>query len=219
MALTRDEIVDTAVRLLGEVGLDGLSLRGVARELGVSAPTLYWHVTDKRALLDHVADRLLADPSWSEPLAAGQAWWAWLRDRALGQYRILVAHRDGALVVAGNRPTDATLPMVEYTLGVLLDAGFTPGEAHRSLLALGNLVIGSAVEHHAEHSRPTPDDRTPPDAVAYPNLMAVLGDLDPGEHEASFAHGLDLMIAGMRARLDQRERPTEAAAVSATWSK
>jgi TetR/AcrR family tetracycline transcriptional repressor len=58
MTLTRDAVVDAAVELLGEVGLEGLSLRRLARELGVSAPTLYWHVADKRTLLDHVAQQV-----------------------------------------------------------------------------------------------------------------------------------------------------------------
>ena len=126
MTLTRDAVVDAAVDLLGEVGLEGLSLRRLARDLGVSAPTLYWHVADKRTLLDHVAERLLADQWQVTPPAPGEDWADWLRERAVVQYRALVAHRDAARVVAGNRPTEASMPAVEVVLGTLIDAGLIP---------------------------------------------------------------------------------------------
>ena len=131
MTLTRDAVVDAAVDLLGEVGLEGLSLRRLARDLGVSAPTLYWHVADKRTLLDHVAERLLADQWQVTPPAPGEDWADWLRERAVVQYRALVAHRDAALVVAGNRPTEASLPAVEVVLGTLIDAGLSPSTPSR----------------------------------------------------------------------------------------
>jgi TetR/AcrR family transcriptional regulator, tetracycline repressor protein len=207
MPLTRDDVVDAAVDLLSEVGLEGLSLRRLARELGVSAPTLYWHVADKRTLLDHVADRLLVDQWQVTPLAPGEDWAEWLRERATRQYRALVAHRDAARVLAGNRPTEAAMPAAEQVLGTLVGAGFTPAEAFAGVQALGNLVIGSALEYQAERERDlTTGDGAAHDPARYPQhaaLTAVLADR-PGhgaDHDELFRHGLDLMITGMRARL------------------
>ncbi len=227
MALTRDDVVDAAVRLLGEVGLEGLTLRRLARDLGVSAPTLYWHVTDKRALLDHVAERLLAE-QWRAPgPEPGQPWWVWLRERGLAQYRALVAHRDAALVVAGNRPTEGSLPAIEVALGTLVEAGLSPVDAFWTLMAVGNFVIGSAVEYHAEfaraeaateaHAGPHVDPRSHLAAVA--RGLAALGG--SGRHEEVVRHGLDLMIAGLRAEMEstQAGSPTAVAATSATWSR
>ena len=53
--LDRTRVADTALKLLNEVGLDGLTLRAIARELDVKAPALYWHFKDKQALLDEMA--------------------------------------------------------------------------------------------------------------------------------------------------------------------
>lgn len=211
MALTRDDVVDAAVDLLAEVGLEGLSLRRLARELHVSAPTLYWHVTDKRTLLDHVAQRLLVDQWQVRPPAPGEDWAQWLRERAIAQYRALIAHRDAARVLAGNRPTEAAMPAVEEVLGTLVGAGFTPSQAFASIQAVGNLVIGAALEYQAERERDASSgvgdgDGPAHDPARFPHhaaLAAVLADR-PGhgaDHDALFRHGLDLMITGLRAQL------------------
>ena len=54
MALDRAQVVTAAIELLDEVGLDGLTLRRLAQELGVQAPALYWHFKDKQELLDQM---------------------------------------------------------------------------------------------------------------------------------------------------------------------
>ena len=56
--LDRRRVADTALRLLNEVGLEGLTLRAIARELNVKAPALYWHFKDKQALLDEMATEM-----------------------------------------------------------------------------------------------------------------------------------------------------------------
>ncbi len=204
MALTRDQVVQAAVDLLDEVGLDGLTLRRLAAELGVSAPTLYWHVKDKRALLDLVAEAIVAEDRPASRPAHGQPWWEWLADSARAQYRALVRHRDAALVVAGNRPTEASLPAIEQVLGSLVELGFPPDEALESILAVGHFVIGSAVEYQAEAAR---EAVTECEGVAatrvrddLPHLIAAARSRGGPDPEATFRHGLDLLIAGLRER-------------------
>src|SRR3954451_1279676 len=81
--LTRDDVVRAAVEVLDDEGLPGLTLRAVATRLGVSAPTLYWHVKDKRHLLDLVAEQVLADlPDAHRPPRPGESVWEWLADSA-----------------------------------------------------------------------------------------------------------------------------------------
>lgn len=172
MTITQEDVVRTAVRLLDEVGLEGLTLRRLGCELGVSAPTLYWHVRDKRALLDLVAEAIAAEQRSPLRPAHGQPWWEWLSDRAGEQYRALTGHRDAALVVAGNRPTQNSLSVIEQLIGALVEVGFPPREALESILTLGHFVLGSALEHHGD---------------------STLGD-------STFRYGLALIVAGLRAR-------------------
>src|SRR4051794_24326533 len=81
--LTRDDVVRAAVEVLDDEGLPGLTLRAVATRLGVSAPTLYWHVKDKRHLLDLVAEQVLADlPEASRPPRPDEPVWDWLAESA-----------------------------------------------------------------------------------------------------------------------------------------
>src|SRR3569832_234910 len=106
MAVTRDDVIQTAIQLLQEVGLDGLTLRKLATELGISAPTLYWHVKDKRELLDLMSEemvriareKMLPFPqnlTWDEKIAEGMRW----------LFVVFIAWRVGVWVVVGNRPT------------------------------------------------------------------------------------------------------------------
>jgi TetR/AcrR family transcriptional regulator, tetracycline repressor protein len=206
VALTQEQVVKRAVELMAEAGLEALTLRRLATELGVSAPTLYWHVRNKRQLLDLMAEALVSRAARSPSPAPEQPWWEWLAERARLQWRTLTSQRDAALVVAGNRPTDAALPEIEQVVGSLVAAGFPPDEALRTILSIGNYVIGCAVEHQAEAAReldPERDARLLEQAEELPNLRAAMAGLErpgPAAGEAGFEHGLALLIGGVRAR-------------------
>jgi TetR/AcrR family tetracycline transcriptional repressor len=190
---------------MAEAGLEALTLRRLAAELGVSAPTLYWHVRNKRELLDLMAEALVARAGRTSSPAPGQPWEEWLAERARLQFKALVSHRDAALVVAGNRPTEATLPDIEGVLGSLAAVGFPAAEALRVVLSIGNYVIGCAVERQAEEARgadPERDARLLELAAELPNLRAAMAALDrpgPAAGDASFEYGLALLISGARA--------------------
>jgi TetR/AcrR family tetracycline transcriptional repressor len=227
VALTRTDIVAAALDLLDEAGLDGLTLRALADRLGVSAPTLYWHVTNKRHLLDLMAEAIVRDtagPDIDAP-APGQPWWEWLAERCRHMRRALLARRDAALVVAGNRPTPELAPHVERTLGALVDIGLTPGEALRTLLALGTYTTGDALETQRSLGRDPAAD-----AEVHATLDQVIGSGDfplmaaageaLGDEDERFEEGLALMIDGVRARVDartaRRQRPGAGAPTAAS---
>jgi TetR/AcrR family transcriptional regulator, tetracycline repressor protein len=206
--VTREQVVQTAIRLLDEVGLDGLTVRRLAAELGVQAPALYWHVRNKRELLDLMAEQIAAAavPAWLQEPAPGQPWWDWLAERSRAMRGALLLHRDGARVVAGNRPTPDALPHIERLLGVLHQAGFPSYEALQAVLALGAYVGGSALEAQAEAARPTDRPQrlaTIAEAVQnreqFPRLGTAFEEMRRGPDD-EFEYGLRRLIDGLRAR-------------------
>jgi TetR/AcrR family tetracycline transcriptional repressor len=221
VALTQEQVVREAVDLMARAGLEAVTLRRLATELGVSAPTLYWHVRNKRQLLDLMAEALVARAGRSTTPAYGQPWWDWLAEQARLQWRVLTSHRDAPLVIAGNRPTETALPTVEQVLGSLVVVGFPPAEALRTVLAVSNYVIGCAVEYQAEAAR-EPDPERDVRLLAQvrgnedlPNLQAALAAGAGPDARASFEHGLGLLIAGIRARHAELVGTTAAAGTPA----
>lgn len=112
----RDSVVGTALRLLDDVGLPGLTMRRLAAELDLQPSALYWHFENKQSLLAAVADRIVEDGIRSIPIdATPLAVAARLRTA-------LLAHRDGADIVIG-------------TQALALGAGEAHGSLVRALLA------------------------------------------------------------------------------------
>jgi TetR/AcrR family transcriptional regulator, tetracycline repressor protein len=210
--VTRDAIVTTALELLAEGGLEGVSFRRIATRLGVSAPTLYWHVDNKRQLMDLMAESLMertgSDRAGPRP---GQPWWEWLRTHARQMFAALISTRDAPRVVAGNRPSQESFAGIERTLGVLVEAGLTPGQAQQTLFAIGAYVIGSATEWQAEAERSKEQPLPPADderlnalraevLADQPVLVAAIKERLAAPDDASFEFGLDLLVEGLRAR-------------------
>jgi TetR/AcrR family tetracycline transcriptional repressor len=209
-AVTTDAVVSAALDLLAEGGLEAVSFRRIAARLGVSGPTLYWHVDSKRRLMDLMAEELVrrGGTAYTEP-EPGQPWEEWLRADARRMFRALIATRDAPRVLAGNRPSPESFAGIERVLRVLVDAGLTPGQAQQTLFAIGAYVIGSATEWQAEAERAkeqplsTGDDE---DANAQrarvladkPVLVAAIEERLTSPHDAAFEFGLDLLIEGLR---------------------
>jgi TetR/AcrR family tetracycline transcriptional repressor len=210
--VTRAAVVDAALGLLAEGGLEAVSFRRIAKVLGVAGPTLYWHVENKRQLMDLMADELVrrSGRAYAGP-EPGQPWWEWLRADARRMFTALTATRDAPRVLAGNRPSPESFDGIERVLGVLVGAGLSPGDAQQTLFAIGAYVIGSATEWQAEaereSSQPLPD---PADDEAnamrarvlsdQPLLLAAISERLERPHTASFEFGLDLLVEGLRAR-------------------
>lgn len=209
MPVTQQDVVRAAVAAINDNGVAGLTLRGVAARLGVTAPTLYWHVRSKRHLLDLVAEQVLAEdvPGALEMPAAGQPVVDWLAQRARAQRRVLLAHRDSAQIVAGNRPTPDALPRIERTLGALVDAGLRPGEALRVLTALGSFILGDVLETQSEAQRPLEEEPEGRPDEHYPTAAAAICDL--GDEDARFEEGLALFLGGLSLRLFNRGTPSQ----------
>ncbi|HEY8524689.1 MAG TPA: TetR/AcrR family transcriptional regulator C-terminal domain-containing protein [Acidimicrobiales bacterium] len=219
MALTRDDVVRAAVELLDEQGLDGVTLRALGDRLGVAAPTLYWHVRNKRHLLDLVAEAIVREGVADvrpEP-APGEPWWEWVAERARAVRGALLRHRDGARLVAGNRPTPESAVHIDRMLAVLVEAGLSPAEALRFWLVLTAYITGDALEAQSDAARePLPDEEAAALRAAFssperPTLAAAMEAAGPDDER--FEEGLALMIAGLRARLAARAEARDAEAL------
>ncbi|MCW2533399.1 MAG: transcriptional regulator, TetR family [Blastococcus sp.] len=210
--VSRESVVQAALALLADGGLESVSFRRIAKALGVSGPTLYWHVENKRQLMDLMAEELVrrTGSAYAGP-AHGQPWWDWLRADAQRMFDALIATRDAPRVLAGNRPSPDAFTDIERVLGVLVDAGMTPGDAQQALFAIGAYVIGSATEWQAEADRamaqplPDPSDEHLNTLRAgalggQPLLLQAMTERLARPHSSSFAFGLDLLIDGLRAR-------------------
>jgi TetR/AcrR family tetracycline transcriptional repressor len=202
--ITRDQIVRTAAKRLAEEGLAGVSLRKIGLELGVSAPTLLWHVKSKRELMDAVASHLLSEarPDFYDRPAEGQPWWDWLEERTRWIYQAMVGLKDAPLVVAGNRPTPETLPGANTALGVMVAAGFSAGEALQVFFALGGYIGGMALEAQADAAREEHDtaDEAAAELADHQHLRDAMGTFEQATPTATFDYGLGLLMRGIRAR-------------------
>jgi AcrR family transcriptional regulator len=149
--LTKAAIVQAALDLLDEAGMEGLTVRALASRLGVQAPALYWHVRNKQALLDEMATliwRRVSDVMAGLP--AGTPWREIMSTYAVTIRAELLGHRDGAKAFSGTTLTDPdVVRRQDVTLQDLISQGFTLPDAVRGLLLINNFTIGFCVEEQA----------------------------------------------------------------------
>ncbi|MGA6163785.1 TetR/AcrR family transcriptional regulator C-terminal domain-containing protein [Amycolatopsis magusensis] len=209
MKLDAEQIAHAALDLLDEHGLDGLSMRVVAKRLGVQAAALYWHLKNKQELLDAMAAIVLTEAiEGLESPRAGEGWAAWLATTTRRLRAAMLAHRDGARVVAGtNVAHPEVFRLTELTLRTLQDAGFPPDEAARGFPILLHFTIGFTIEEQARAGleydvNPYRPDRldTLVDAGRFPLTAGLIGKLFHPDTDAGFEHGLEVILAGLAAR-------------------
>ncbi len=212
--LDRDRVIKTAIDLLDKVGLDGLSLRRLATELGVQAPALYWHFKNKQELLDKMVETMILTEAPARDLAPGEGWDDWLADHARAVRRMLNSHRDGAMLAASTHPQDSQWPHVERLLQVLADAGFSPADGLQAMLVLGNYVSGFTLEEQADRVRGHVGDERGDEAweeaiaelAPYPLLAEAMRTVGDPQGDAAFEHGLRLILDGLRMQLTPLRR-------------
>lgn len=149
-------IVHSALDLLEETGFEELSLRRLARHLGMHAPGLYWYIESKQELVDLMAKAILEEGLGPvRPLEPGQTWEQWLIELACQTREALLAHRDGARIVAGAYlvRTNTITPIIEQALTILEDAGFDRLLALAGTMTLLRYAIGIALDEQASPVR------------------------------------------------------------------
>ena len=212
MAIEREKILDAAMTLLNEVGLDQLTTRKLAERLGVQQPALYWHFKSKSALLDALNELMLERHHTHRVPKAGEHWDDFARSNARSFRDAMLAVRDGARINAGTRPSSSQFADAERQLQLYVDAGFTGEEAFNISIALARYVVGFVLEEQDERERDEKDGRgfdgDPLAEVApFPILSEVLKPLLDGgtiNTEGVFEGGLAYLIDGARQSLARR---------------
>ncbi|MFD9635011.1 TetR/AcrR family transcriptional regulator C-terminal domain-containing protein [Streptomyces violascens] len=209
--IDRAQVADTALRLLNELGLDGLTLRAIAKELDVKAPALYWHFKNKQDLVDEMATvmyrRMTAD---GVPGADSDSWQEGVRAFNRALRAMLLSYRDGAKVYGGARFTGTDhAESMEVYLGVMLDAGFAFRDAVRAAMTTYHYTMGFVEEEQG--TAPRPGERGPGIDVAeradllagYPLAAAAGAEMFEGFDER-FEEGLGVVVAGIEAVYSSR---------------
>ena len=204
--LTRDKIVDAALVLLEREGMQGLSMRKLAQELGTGAASLYWHVGDKEELLSLLLDRIVGEAEVVAPDA--EHWQEQVKKLARGARTLLKSRRDAAQLSMGRIPTGPnSLPVLERNLAVLAAAAL-PARVIAYAADMFSLYVGAFA---FEESMPPPDAEQigeyfrslPPEQ--FPNITGLADDLVAGDADERFEWALDLLVLGLEA-MALRER-------------
>ncbi|KUL23780.1 TetR/AcrR family transcriptional regulator C-terminal domain-containing protein [Actinoplanes awajinensis] len=142
--LNRDRVLRAAVELADRTGIDALSMRNLAQELGVVPMALYKHVANKDELLDGMVDTVVAAIGTS---AAGDGWKTAVRSRILGARTALLRHPWAWRVIdSRTTPTPAVLAYLDSIIGLFLAGGFSPDQTHHIVHALGTRMLGYTQE-------------------------------------------------------------------------
>ncbi|MXM67210.1 TetR family transcriptional regulator [Streptomyces sp. HUCO-GS316] len=203
--LDRQRVADTALKLLNEVGLDGLTLRAIARELDVKAPALYWHFKDKQALLDEMATEMYRRMIAGTSLDPGDTWRERLLKSNRGLRSSLLGYRDGAKVFSGSRFTGLVhAEQMEDNLRLFTAAGFTLAQAVRATGTTYLYTLGFVTEEQGV--QPLPGERREgfdiderARLMADFPLSAQAGAELFQDYDRHFEEGLALVVAGIGA--------------------
>jgi AcrR family transcriptional regulator len=211
--LSRDRVLDAAIRVADRGGVEAITMRRVAQELGVEAMSLYNHVPNKDAMLDGVVDAVFA--AIELPKADCAQWREAIRDRACSARSVLARHSWAlGLMDSRRNPGAATLRHHDAVLGVLREAGFSlPMAAHA--VSLIDSYVGGFVLQEANLPVSVPADveevaggilaNLSAGELPYLTEMIVDHALQPGyDYANEFGFGLDLILDALEARLALR---------------
>ena len=209
--LTRDAIVQTAIRLLDQEGLDALSMRRIAEDLDTGAASLYWHVGSKDGLLDLIFDQVIGEVEVLEP--EPQRWQEQLKEVAGAVRAVILGHRDIVRISIGRIPMGPNALRVSEGLFGILRAGGIPDQlavtAHHLLFAIINGFTLDETTELGVEVEGRPDDQAASAARAYiaelpaerfPSLIAVAEHFHYADNDQSFELLIDLFVDGLAAR-------------------
>ena len=205
--LTRERIVEAALRVMDAEGLEAVTMRRIGRELGVEAMSLYNHVEDKDDILEGVTERVMNEFEFPAPSGG------WIEDAfAMSREwrRLLGLHPSVCQLLAErHKPLDglATYRAMDAALGVLRRAGLSDREAAQAFNALGSYILGFVMMEQGlmlgaddEHAQLHQQAAETLQGAGLSNVVACFPYFADCSTDEQFDFGLDLMIRGIGAR-------------------
>jgi AcrR family transcriptional regulator len=206
VALSRGRVLRAAVAHADTAGIESLSMRKLAEELGVVPMALYKHVTNKEELLDGMIDVVVGE---IDPPVPGIDWKGAVRRRILSARRALLRHPWASRVIESKKnPTLVVLEYMDSMIGIFLAGGFSVNLTHHVMHVIGSRILGFSQELFNDSRTVDPEVQ----AVMlrefggkYPNVMAIAtaasheGDsvVGPGcDDQFEFEFALDLLLDG-----------------------
>jgi AcrR family transcriptional regulator len=224
--ISRDAIVGAAIRLLDAEGLDALSMRRIADELGTGAASLYWHVGSKDGLLDLVFDRLIGELAIPDP-APGQ-WREQLKDVARAQREVSLRHPYVVRISIGRIPMGPNaLRYSERVLAILRAGGLPPRLAVQGSHLLIATVNGFTLDETGVGDDPADLNSgqgsdmvhdylasLPPQA--FPTLVAMADEYGHADPDERFELLIDIFVDGLARRAASAATGTASASSTAS---
>ena len=212
--LSRTRVLRAAVKVADDGGIEALTMRRLAEELGAEAMSLYYHVANKEEVLDGVVETIATEINDAvarlDVASKGAAWKQAARLRILTAREIFLRH-PWAPRVFENRasPSLAVLRYYDGLLGIMRDGGFSNDLAHHAMHALGSRALGFAQELFSPNDAGADaqsDAMMETMAAQLPNLTGMMAEIahdDPDstlgwcDDQAEFEFGLDLLLDGL----------------------
>jgi AcrR family transcriptional regulator len=205
--LSRDRVLRAALAHADAGGLEALSMRKLADELGVAPMALYRHVANKDDLIDGMVDIVFSEVGLP---ASGTDWESAMRKRGVSLRDALARHRWAiGLMESRRNPGPANLRHHDAVIGSLRAGGFDLPMAAHAYSLLDSYIYGFALtkmnlpfQSTADIVDVAEDMLRPFPTGAYPNLAEFITDhaMKPGyDYADEFEYGLDLVLDGLEA--------------------
>jgi AcrR family transcriptional regulator len=205
LPLNRERVLNTALRLADEEGIDAISMRKLAEALGVKAMSLYNHIANKDDLLDGMVDRVISE---IEVPDLRLEWKAAMRRRANSAHEVLLRHPWATMpIVSRINVGPAMLRYIDSTLGCLVEAGFSFEMADHAWNAIDSHIYGYTLQElnfpleASEYSEVAASfiSMIPREQYPYMNQLSqrVIDGSYDGLHDFEF--GLELILNGLDA--------------------
>ena len=203
--LTRERVLQAALRLADRGGIDSLSMRKLGQELGVEAMALYYHLANKDQVLDGIVDLVFSE---IEVPVAGADWKTAMRQRAISVHDVLARHRWAiGMMESRSNPGPANLRHHDAVIGCLRAAGFDMAMVAHAYSLLDAYIYGFALTKMNLPFDTTTDIAEMAETMLepfptgeYPNLAAFITEhaMQPGYDFADeFEYGLDVVLDGL----------------------